>query len=71
MSPFEAIMRALKNFGKRPENDEDLERRSEEGQAASEELNKMLPEQVSGRGALLSQRAKLSKIDRMLEEANQ
>lgn len=64
MTRFEAIMKALKNFGK-PNTDET----AEDAERASEELNQMLPGEVSGRGAILTQREKFRKLDKMLEDA--
>jgi len=65
MSRFEAIMKALRNFGKK--NDDET---AKDAEAGSDALNSLLPERVSGRGAAVKQREKLSKIDKMLEEAN-
>jgi hypothetical protein len=65
MSRFEAILKALKNWGKK--NDDQT---AADAEAGSEALNSLLPEQVSGRRAIVEQREKLSTLDKMLEEAN-
>ena len=65
MSRLEAILQALKNWGKK--NDDQT---AADAEAGSDALNSLLPERVSGRGAVVTQREKFSKIDKMLEEAN-
>jgi len=62
---FEAIIATLRNFGKK--NDDDTADTAEEGADA---LNALLPEAVSGRQAVRSQRSKMAELDKMLEEAN-
>lgn len=66
MTRFEAILKALKNFGKK--NDDET---AADAEAGSDALNSLLPERVSGRGAVVTQREKLKRLDDMLEEANQ
>lgn len=66
MTRFEAIMAALKNLGKK--NTAETAETAEEGADA---LNSLLPEDVSGRGAIVTQREKMRRLDKMLEEANQ
>lgn len=64
MTRFEAIMKALKNFGKQPTDET-----AEDAERASEEINQMLPGEVSGRKAILIQREKFRKLDEMLEDS--
>lgn len=61
-----AFVRALRNFGKKG----DVEERAETAKEGAEEINKMLPEDISGRVAVLRKRKQIQDIDKMLEDAN-
>jgi hypothetical protein len=59
MSTIEAIIKAIRQRGEPDEVEAD--------KAVDEELNQLIPKDMSGRGAVLTQREKMRKIDEMLQ----
>jgi hypothetical protein len=62
------MIAALRNIGKSAETEEEIDENAETAKGGAEAINEALPEGVSGRKAVLAQREKMRRIDKILED---